>query len=69
MCVRHPPLFFCCQEKPRVDVRKFVKIGRPGYKGMTVILILRPSPFYFVQCVDSDMVAKGGSFIACYNVR
>ena len=22
------------QEKPRVDVKKFVKIGRPGYKGM-----------------------------------
>ena len=38
MCARcdaPPPLFFCSQEKPRVDVRKFVKIGRPGYKGMT----------------------------------
>ena len=22
------------QEKPRVSVKKFVKIGRPGYKGM-----------------------------------
>ena len=21
------------QEKPRVDVKRFVKIGRPGYKG------------------------------------
>ncbi len=26
-------LHFYSQEKPRVDVRKFVKIGRPGYKG------------------------------------
>ena len=32
-------------------MRKFVKIGRPGYKGTTGTLILRPSLFYFVQCV------------------
>ena len=24
------------QEKPRVDVKRFVKIGRPGYKGEQV---------------------------------
>ena len=32
-CVLGVILSFCWQEKPRVDVRKFVKIGRPGYKG------------------------------------
>ena len=26
------------QEKPRVDVRKFVRIGRPGYKGGSQLL-------------------------------
>ena len=59
MCVRHDahlPLFFCWQEKPRVDVRKFVKIGRPGYKGTTVSLILRLSPcmtLFIVQAMES----------------
>ena len=26
-------------EKPRVDIKKFVKIGRPGYKGKKHIVI------------------------------
>lgn len=26
------------QEKPRVSVKKFVKIGRPGYKGIRICL-------------------------------
>ena len=54
-CVRHDahlPLFFCWQEKPRVDVRKFVKIGRPGYKGTTVSLILRLSPCMTLSIVQ-----------------
>ena len=57
MCVRHDahlPLFFCWQEKPRVDVRKFVKIGRPGYKGTTGSLILRLSPCMTLYCTASN---------------
>ena len=30
--------YFLLQEKPRVSVKKFVKIGRPGYKGMEEVL-------------------------------
>ena len=26
-------------EKPRVDIKKFVKIGRPGYKGNLELVI------------------------------
>lgn len=29
---------FFLQEKPRVSVKKFVKIGRPGYKGIRICL-------------------------------
>ena len=28
------------QEKPRVSVKKFVKIGRPGYKGIKLNLVI-----------------------------
>ena len=31
-------LFIFLQEKPRVSVKKFVKIGRPGYKGIRICL-------------------------------
>lgn len=37
---------FACilQEKPRVSIKKFVKIGRPGYKGTVQNLLLRLLP-------------------------
>ena len=37
-------------EKAKVDIKKFVKIGRPGYKGILLITLAQVD--YFLHCND-----------------